>query len=368
MSEISKTIKRYARLKNWLYLIDILFVLLVLSVFYFSGLSENLALKSKDIFDNYYFALLLYFLVFSAGFYLVGLPLEYYESHIIERQFNLSNQSASEWFKENIKKSAVSLVISLVLIVALYFFIRISPAWWWFYTGIFWFLFNVILGKLLPVLILPLFYKQTPLKDEDLKERLFKLAEKAKVKIENIYEIDMSKQTKKANAALVGSGKTRRILLADTLLQEYDRQEIEAVLAHELAHHKLNHFRKLLLFGGLLSFAGLYIVYLILMQTIGQADAAAIYNIANMPVILIALMLFMTLSSPLQNAFTRHLECRADMYSLNLSRQYEAFKSAMQKLTRQNLSDPEPSRFIEIMLYDHPPVSKRIKLADKLKG
>jgi STE24 endopeptidase len=362
-----KKIKRYSSIKNRFYLANLAYGIIMLAVFLFSGLTFKLKELTFVYFNNFYFRLALYYTVFSLGFYLLSLPLDYYNSFVIEHKFKLSAHTNKSWFKDNIKKGIASFVLALLMIEVLYYFLKNFSAAWWIYAGIAFFFVSIVLSKILPVVILPLFYKQKPLDDERLKERLFKLADKAGKKIKNIYSINLSKETKKANAALVGSGKTRRILLADTLLNRYTNDEIEVIVAHELGHHKLKHMFKLLIAGGVISLISFYIIDVGLKKLIAFFGIDYIYDIAGLPLIILIFMFFSLIVSPLQNAYTRYLENQADTYALRKTGLFKAFISAMNKLTRQNMSDPAPSKFIEIMLYDHPPVSKRIKTARKMK-
>lgn len=364
---VSDKIKEYAKVKNRFYFINIFFVIIVILIFFLSGASGYLKILIQKQVSNFYIILSLYFLVFSVSFYILGLPLEYYETYIIEHKYNLSNQSKLSWFKENIKKGLVSLVLGYIMIQILYFFLSNCPHTWWVLTASFWFLLTVILSKAAPIIILPLFYKQKPLEDKELKDKLIALCEKANRKVKNVYEIDMSKETKKANAALVGSGSTRRILLSDTLLNNYNSEEIEVILAHELAHHAKKHMRKILAFGCLLSFAGFYIAYIGLNRAVSFFELEGVYDISGFPILMLFLTLFSVTITPLQNSFVRKIEKEADAFALRLTGLYDAFITAMKKLSEQNLSDPSPSRFIEIMLYDHPPISKRISLALNMK-
>ena len=362
-----KKIKQYASIKNRLHLINILFLAALLLIFLFSGLSNQLKYLTHLYINNFYLSLALYFLIFAVSFHIISLPLEYYDSFIIEHRFSLSRHTKVSWLKDNIKKGLLSLTLGFLTIEILYFFLKNFPQIWWLFTAVVWFFISIILSKLLPVVILPLFYKQKLLENEQLRQRLFNLCKKANKKIKGIYSIDLSKETKKANAALVGSGKTRRILLSDTLLDEYNHDEIEVILAHELAHHNLRHMPKLLVIGGILSSVGFYIAYVLLNKTVALFNLENIYDISGFPILMFIFLLFSVTIMPLQNAFSRKLEKDADIYALKLTKLHQAFINAMQKLTKQNLSDPNPSKFIEIILYDHPPTSKRISLAHKLK-
>jgi STE24 endopeptidase len=361
-------IKKYSSIKNRLHFIGLAFNLIILFIIIASGLSGELRDFLNHSLSNYYLQLICFYAIFSLALFIIGLPLDYYDGYTIEDRFNLSTQSKTDWFKDALKKLGVSLLIGLILILALYYLIKNIYGYWWVLAALFYFIFSYLLAKLMPVILLPLFYKQKELENKELKDRLLHLAHKTGQKISNVYEINLSKETKKANAALVGSGSTRRILLSDTLLKEYTDDEIEVILAHELAHHALRHMRYILAFGAIISLGIFFIVAKMLDASVSHYILASPYDIAGLPLIILLFSSLNLLISPLQNAFIRKLETDADKYALKLTGLNKAFISAMEKLTIQNLSDPDPSKFIKIMLYDHPPVSKRIELADSLKG
>ena len=355
-------IKAYSSLKHKLYFLSLVFNIGILLIFILSGLNSDLRNFIASASTGFYLKLTIFYIVFSVAFFILGLPLDYHDGYTAEHRYSLSTQSKKEWLKDTLKKFGVSLGIGIILILTLYYLLRNFSSIWWVLAAVFYFLFSVLMAKIMPIVILPLFYKQKPLESQELKESLLKLAKKTGQNIKDVFEIDLSRQTKKANAALVGSGNTRRILLADTLIKNYTDEEIEVILAHELAHHALKHMRSILIFGGVISLG----IFFIINKLLGiSVSSSYINNLADMAGLPLILLIFSTLSliiSPIQNAFTRKLETDADKYALKLTKLNKAFISAMEKLTEQNLSDPEPSKFIEIMLYDHPPVAKRIKL------
>ncbi len=356
-------IKAYSSLKHRLYFLSLVFNIGILLIFILSGLNSDLRNFIAGASVNFYLKLSIFYILFTIAFFILGLPLDYHDGYAAEQRYNLSTQSKKEWLKDTLKKFGVSLVIGIILILALYYLLRNFSNIWWLLAAVLYFLFSVLMAKIMPVVILPLFYKQKPLKNRELKESLLKLAKKTGQNIKDVFEIDLSRQTKKANAALVGSGNTRRILLSDTLLKNYTDEEIEVILAHELAHHALKHMRSILIFAGVISIGIFFVVNKLLSISVSSGYINNLADMAGLPLILLIFSTLSLITSPIQNAFTRKLETDADKYALKLTKLNKAFISAMEKLTEQNLSDPEPSRFIEIMLYDHPPVAKRIKLA-----
>ncbi|MFH1406804.1 MAG: M48 family metallopeptidase [Candidatus Omnitrophota bacterium] len=367
--------KQYSRIKHALAFAGIAVPVLFLTAVLFSGLSLELRNFAAGISDNFYLNIVLYLLILGAAYYILTFPLGFYSGFILEHKFNLSSQKFNAWLWDEIKEILVSLTIFLPLSLGMYFLLRNFSGTWWIIAGVFWIFFSIILSKIAPVVLLPIFFKQKPLEDEELKQRLLKLAERAGTNIKGVFELDLSRKTKKANAALTGIGNTRRILLGDALLKDYTKDEIELVMAHELGHQKLLHIWKLLGVSVIVTFLGLYIASVVIKSGANVLSAGGAFanlygggfngisDIAAFPVIALAISLFGIAAMPIENGYSRHLERNADMFALKITGMPEAFISAMSKLSKQNLSDPEPSKFIEIMLYNHPPIAKRIKMA-----
>ncbi|MBA7704723.1 Protease HtpX [subsurface metagenome] len=254
----------------------------------------------------------------------------------------------------------------LMLLVAtetLYFFLRQFPNHWWLPATAAWVLLTIVLGKITPALIIPLFYKCSPLANEELKERLLQLCKNCGVGAEQVSEVQLSKDTRKANAAVAGFGKGRRILLADTLLKNYSDEETEAIFAHELGHLHLFHIWKILGFGAAISLASFYLTFLLFRAKLSFFGFDQIYDIAAFPLLALILMLLGLILIPVQNGYLRHLEKQADTFALDHIQNRQSFVSAITKLGNQNLSDPSPSRLEELLLYTHPPISKRLRYA-----
>ncbi|MFH1847613.1 MAG: M48 family metalloprotease, partial [Candidatus Omnitrophota bacterium] len=233
--------KKYTVIKNSLALLEPVLALAVLSLIQLSGASLRIKGIASAITQNRYGIIAIYALLFGATYYVITFYSGFYKDYVIEHRFGLSTQQLSGWIKDEIKRVALSLVMFLVFIEFLYFLLDNSPALWWLHMTLGWLFLSVIVAKVMPVFILPLFFKSVPLADSDLKGRLMRLAKRCDIRILDVFKLHLSAKTKKANAALVGMGRTRRVLLGDTLLDNYSKDEVEVVLAHELGHHKLFH-------------------------------------------------------------------------------------------------------------------------------
>jgi STE24 endopeptidase len=359
--------KRYSRIKNILFGVELVLTLLFLYITATQGPSVWIRNFAERVSRNPWTQTAVYFLVFGAIYAAVTFTLDMYQGFSIDCKFSLSTQTFSGWLKDYLKKLLVGGTISFIVIEALYFFLRRFTATWWIWTAIFWILFTIVLSRIMPVVILPIFFKVKPLADDDLRTRLLNLARKCGSKISGVFEIDLSKKTVKANAALAGLGKTRRVLLGDTMLREYTHDEIEAVLAHELGHHKKGHIMKLLVFGAAVTFIGFYIASLVFNGLSWRLNLRGISDLAGFPLLSLIFFFFALVMMPIQNGLSRAFEREADRFALEITNNPGAFISMMGKLGDQNLADREPNRLIEIFLYDHPPIGKRLKMAESYR-
>ncbi len=358
-----KNAKRYSRIRHNLALFEIGLTLIFLLIVQFSGLSHRLASFAAFFSSKQIIIIAIYAVCFSSFYNLFIFWLDYFGGFKLEHRFGLSRQSLLSWLKDYIKKILIGGLFYLIIIEALYFFLRNFPRTWWMWATLFYLFFSLFLAKIFPVFIIPLFYKLEVLKDESLRSSLLNLAKKARIKILDIYRLGLGAKTKKANAALTGIGASKRILLSDTLLGNYSSEEIEATLAHELAHYKYRHFWKLILTNLALTVLAFLSVFVVYNLTLKNIIAVEIYDISAFPVLAFIFLLFNIVVTPLQNAISRYFESQADAEAIRLTGRPLAFISLMEKLTRQNLSDPTPSKIVEIFFYDHPPAAKRIKAA-----
>jgi STE24 endopeptidase len=312
-----------------------------------------------------WFLVVLYGAVFGGIYALINLPLSFYEGFVLPHRFGLSNQTLKGWIGDGLKGLLVGGPIGLVVLEVIYAVLRAYPETWWLWAAGFMLLFSVVLANLAPVLLMPIFYKFTPLGEDrqDLVDRLTRLAESAGTRVRGVYQFDMSRRTKAANAALTGLGNTRRIILGDTLLTEFSDDEIETVLAHELGHHVHKDIPAGMAVGAALTLLGLYFASLVLRWGAGVFGLGGPSDISALPVFLLAIGAYGLITMPLENGFSRWRERRADEYALRATRKPQAFAAAMTRLANQNLSDADPEPWVEFLLYSHPALSKRIAAA-----
>jgi STE24 endopeptidase len=293
----------------------------------------------------------------------VDLPFAFYQGFVLEHRYGLSNQTLGAWMRDQLKAAGIATGLGAIGATAIYASLRATPDWWWLVAAAAFALATVAITQLAPVVLLPLFYTVKPLERPALSDRVLALAARAHTPVLGVYEWMLSAHTKKANAALAGLGRTRRVLLSDTLLASYSDDEIEVVLAHELAHH-VHHD----LWRGIAVQTGLLVAAFLLAHIAlrGLTDVLLLRGAddpAGLPLIALVAGACAWLSLPLANAVSRAAERRADRYALNLTRQPEAFVSAMKRLGQQNMAEEHPSRLVQWFFYSHPPIRARLDAA-----
>jgi STE24 endopeptidase len=357
--------KRYSRSKLTVGILKLALGFIFLLAFLLSGASREVYGLLRRLTDNYYLQLSGYLLIFSSIYGLAFLALDFYSDVVLERRYGLSNQTIARWLARSAKEWGLSTLLAIGVLNLLYAVIRNLPHGWWLVAAVGWFVLLVLIGKITPAVIVPLFYKTIPLKDLELAGRLLALAGRCGVRVQRVFEIKLSQETNKANAAVVGLGKERRIVIGDTLLTLCSDDEIEAVFAHELGHVALHHTWKLLA-GGAVSFVlGFYLLYLVLGPSAVALGFQGPADIAAVPLLMLWIALFGFASKPLQAGYSRHLEKQADLFILDKVERPEILASALAKLADRNLSDPEPNRLVEVLFYTHPPIAKRIEYIRK---
>lgn len=361
MSE--ETAKRYQKIKQRLTLFGIPWTIAILCLFSFSPLAHSIGSKIGD--GNPWLTTGLYFFYFSISLFVLDLPLSVYSSYWIEKRFGLSNQNLFQWTREFLKRSILSFFIALLLIEGLYGLIRSFPQSWWLWAWVGYMLFSYLLGKLFPVLILPLFYQYGEVARPELKDRIIRLAARHGMPVNRIYSLNLSKTTKKANAAFMGMGKTKRVVLSDTLLVNFTDDEIESVMAHELGHFKHKDIWRQFAVGATISLLGFLLVYLTAGPWSRLIGYGGIEDLSAMPFLMLILYGFSLIIMPLQNLFSRYLERQADRFALG-EVPTSWFIDCMKKLATINLADPDPDPLYEWFFYSHPAIRKRIQMAESL--
>jgi len=360
--------RRYNRIRRWLGMADAFIGFALLVVLLVTGWTGRLRDWSYHLGgQRYFFAVFLYVLMFSLIMKALSAPLDFY-GYRVERRYNLSNQKLGAWLWDELKGWLVGLAFGAVFVELIYAIIRIAPQRWWMiawavFIGLF-----LLIVQLAPVVLFPIFYKIEPLNNDELRERLTRLGQRAGTRIRGVYEWKLSEKSKKANAALMGIGRTRRIVLADTLLENYTGDEIEAVLAHELGHHVRRHILKSILTQVAITLFGFWLINQVLRFALARdwfpVLDPRLYDFANLPLIILVATVLGFLLMPAMNALSRRHEREADLYAWESIPAIDPFVSAMTKLADQNLAERTPSRFVEWFFESHPSIQKRITAAE----
>jgi STE24 endopeptidase len=350
---------------------------------------------------------------------LLSFPLSLYSGFMIEHRFGLSRQTLGRWLWRYAKRNLLVLAFGLAMFEGLYAIIWwTGPNWWWI-AAVAFFAVSIVLGQLVPVLILPLFYKIERIdagansdaaadpergtrasgsaKAAEVARRMKRLAEGTGLSIEGVYRMDLSSETAKANAMLAGLGRTRRVIMGDTLLDGFTVDEIEVVFAHEVGHHVHRHIYKLIAIGVILSTIGFWTCDFVLRAWAGIGDTVAARSpdraadvargdlrsgdvarsgdrpqqgltydqlpVASLPLLMLWLTGFSLLLEPLQNSISRHFERQCDRYALTRTGLRAAYLSAFRKLARLNKDDPSPNPVAVFLFHSHPPISERLAMA-----
>jgi STE24 endopeptidase len=304
-----------------------------------------------------------YALVLVLALELAVLPVAWYRTFVIERTFGLVRASIGHWARDYLQGVALTLAAAVSAAELLYRAMSAWPQWWWapasaagaaLAAGVLW---------LAPVAILPLFRPSRPLQRETLRHRLFHLSRRLGIEMPAVHEWRSARHEDPAHAAIVGLGATRRILLSSTLLEDYSDDEIEVVVAHEIAHqvHRdaqtLLGIRCVLLAGGLLAAWGALERLWLPLGFTSPRDPA------GLPLVLLLAAGIQVLATPLLNACSRHHERRADRFALGAAARPEAFVSAVRRMAAHNLVEEHPSRVAYWLFHSHPTVEERMAAA-----
>ena len=291
------------------------------------------------------------------------LPFAFYHGYLLEHRYGLSTQTAGHWISDYAKGIALGIVLAVAGTSVVFAALRSAPVHWWWISAAIFAVATIGLAQLAPVVLLPIFYKFKPLDRPALVDRLMTLAMRARTDVVGVFEWVLSSHTRKANAALAGMGKTRRILLSDTLLADYSEDEIEVILAHELAHHVHRDLWRGIAVQAVSLATGFYLAD-VMLRTFGDAlGLRGISDPAGLPILLLFGGVWSFVVMPVANAMSRAQERAADRYALKTTRNVDAFVTAMKRLSQQNLAEEYPSPLVRWLFYSHPPIRERIDAA-----
>ncbi len=365
--------KEYNRIKRRFWILETLFSLLYTTAWLFLGWALGLRAfltNTWPILNNDWLMVPAFVLIFGAISSLIDLPLSYFTGFVLPHRYDQSDQTLKSWITDQVKGLLIALPLGLIILELLYLALRASGSFWWLWAAGGLLVFQVLMVNLAPVLIMPIFNKYIPLGEEhaELAARLVELAQKTGTKVQGVFKFDMSKQSKAANAALTGIGNTRRIILGDTLINEFSTDEIETILAHELGHHVHQDIPLLIGFGTLSTMFGLFLASIFMNWAVTYFGFTGVSDPAAFPALTLVISLYSLLIMPLDNAFSRWREKMADQYALQITGKKEALASGFTRLANQNLGEIDPEKWVVFFFYSHPPLGERIQMAKSWKG
>jgi STE24 endopeptidase len=285
----------------------------------------------------------------------VGTPLGFWSGFVRERRWRFSTQRPASWFSDRLMELAVNGILAAGAFLAVVAVARALPGWWVVPVAAALALIALLLSFVAPVVLEPLFNRYEPLGDKALAAALGGLAERARVPVRDVLVQDASRRTRKANAYVSGLGKTRRVVVSDTLLEEAPPAEVQVVVAHELGHRRHRH----VLEGTLLLMTSVVAATVIVWALLGKRVADP-HRIPEVMLIGLGLGL---VALPFLSGRSRSWERTADRFSLELTGDRAAYESAFQRLARTNLSDLDPPRLLYLLLFTHPTPPERMAAA-----
>ena len=356
--------KTYENEKRKIGIVSSLLSLVFILLFYFSGLSDYLA----NINLSFIYVFLIYVTVFQILSTVIGVPLGYYSSYIHEHKWGFSNYTNRTWIIDQLKSFAVSLILLPILLGIFFWVLWKFPETWWLVAATVTTLVSIVFVTLFPVVILPIFNKYDIIEDETLTGQLSEILHKAGLKPSGFFRQDMSRQTKKENAFLAGMGKTRRVVIADNLLEHMSLSEIKSVIAHEVGHYRYSHLPKNILIGTVQQLIIFYLLNIIMKVLYPEFLTSNTNNLSLFPMFsLIMSLLSSLLFGPLNNLISRYFERQADRTSLELYPDKDSFQKAMAGLANRNLSNAYPEWWVKLLYYSHPPIGERLSFAENYK-
>ncbi len=309
--------------------------------------------------------------LFLIGFHLalsvVMLPLSYYSGYVLQRAFDLGRQTRQAWAFDWLKATGLTMILGALVGGVFLWTVSAGGANWWWLFGAFASAAGLLLVFVMPYVLVPLFFKTRPLADAETIQRIHALVNRAGAPVRDICSLDFSRRTAEANAAVMGLGRSRRVVIADTLLAEFTPREVDAVVAHELGHHVHGDVQRLLVGNAVLIWLGLFAASRLSPLALPLLSVPNLAYVPAYPVLLFVIELFFLLVSPVLNWWSRQLETSADRFALQLTRDPGAFAAAMERLGCQNLIEWRPPRWATALLASHPPLHKRVELAQTWK-
>jgi Zn-dependent protease with chaperone function len=367
--EPSEQAMRYYRSGNVLWFVEQAWSIAVLVLLLVTGLSASLRNAARRIGRNWFFTIVIYFVLFTVVTTIVDLPLSYYTEYVRQHAYGLSNQTFGKWFGDTLKSLGVACVVGALVMWVPYLLLRKSPRRWWLYTAIALVPFIVLANLVAPIWIAPLFNKFEPMQDQALEQKILSLAGRAGIEGSRVFQVNKSVDTKTLNAYVAGLFGTKRIVLWDTTLKRMTDRELLFVMGHEMGHYVLHHVWQAIAFSVLILAASLYVAYrtadAVIARYGGRWGFTSLADVASLPLLLLLMSVFGLVVMPLELAFTRHVEHEADRFGLEITQTNHSAGTAFVKLQQDALANPRPGLLYKIFRESHPPLGERIDFTNQ---
>ena len=359
--------KRYERIKLIVGMVNLVVYVAVPAVVLFTGASASIRDVVSDMTGGIVVVgAVAYIVIGSVVLELVTLPLGYFSGHVLERRYGLSRRTVLGWAKDWLKGLGLQTVLLAMFVAALYALLMSAPDLWWIWASLLFSVISIFMAAIAPIVLMPIFFKFEPLPDGELKDRLERLSERLGTYVQGAYVWRLGDKTVKSNAALAGWGKTRRIIISDTLIESHNADEIEVIIAHELGHHVNGDIWRGIVVQIVIIFVSMWLIDQALVAWSGSFGLdGTLHDYANLPLLALVSTAVGIVALPLANTYSRRRETAADDFAIATTGMRAEFISAMEKLAEHNLSDTEPHPLVETMLHSHPSVSRRIARANE---
>ncbi len=361
----SRDPKRYERVKMLVGLANLAIYIVVPVIVLVSGASAEIRdFISDQTAGVVVLGAVVYIVLASVALEVFTLPLGYFSGHLLERRYGLTRRTVLGWAKDWLKGLAVQTVMLGVFVACLYALLAADPDSWWIWASLLFSAISVFLAAIAPIVLMPIFFKFEPLPDGELKDRLQSLSNRLNTYVQGAYIWRLGDRTVKANAALAGWGRTRRIIISDTLIESHDPDEIEVIIAHELGHHVNSDIWRGIAVQVVIIFISMWVINLAL---VAWSDVfgldGTLHDYANLPLLALVSTFVGLIALPLANTYSRRRETAADDFAIATTDMRAEFISAMEKLGKLNLSNAEPHPVVETVLHSHPSINRRIARA-----
>jgi STE24 endopeptidase len=347
-----------------LLVVDALVAIALSALLLFTRISSRMRKMAEGVTRSRLLQAPIYIALYLVLTTVVTLPLAIYEGYFREHDYGLSNQNFGQWFGEYALSFAIDFIVFVILGMIVYAIIRRTKQYWWVWATAITVVFGLFGAMVAPVYIAPMFNTYTPLKAGPVKDHILSLARSEGIPVDNVYEFDASRQSKRISANVSGMFSTTRISLNDNLLKRSTEREIMAVLGHEMGHYVLDHGMRLAILSGLVALFAFGFTawgFNVMARVFGGVwDVRGVDDPAGLPALVALLTFFFFIATPLTNTISRTTEAQADIFGVNAARQPDGFAEAALQLSEYRKLDPSPLE--EFVFYDHPSGRSRISM------